>query len=79
MSVSQFPNATSAVMQQLIKLMEDLIPNPHPVIDDDTEVIISAYMCAAIEQIINMQQLPLYHTLDPAIMSQIKSLLDSCR
>lgn len=79
MSVSQFPNATPAVIIQMVKLVEDLVPNPHPVIDDDADLIVSAHMCAAVEQIINMQQLPLYHTLDPAILSQIRSLIDSCR
>lgn len=79
MSVSRFPNATSTAAEKLVELLEKLLPNPHQTIADDVEIIFSAHICEAVEIVINMQQLPLYHSVDPALLTQIKSLLNSCR
>lgn len=68
-----------AITEKLIKLVDQLVPLPHPKIESDLELIVSAYVCAAIEQIISMRQLASYHQLDPVILQQIKDELKSAR
>ena len=79
MSVSQFPNATWSKVEEVVDLFDQLIPNPDPVLEPDLELAVAAFMCAAAEHVINMQKLALYHTLDPTIVSKIKSTLASCK
>lgn len=79
MSVSQFPNATKTKAEDLFNLTEKLIPVLDPALEPDCDLIVSAYSCAMIEQVLHMQKLHMYHKLDPALMRQIKSILDSCR
>lgn len=79
MSVSQFPNADIQLVDQLTDLIDALVPAPDPAIEADIILIFAAYMYAAVEQIINMQSLPLHHTLDPQTMIDIRALLDSGR
>ncbi len=89
MSVSQFPNADVNQLDRLIDLLVALVPNPDPAVNADIELIFAAYMnadielifaaymYAAAEQIINMQMLPLYHTLDAQTLRDIRALIAS--
>lgn len=79
MSTSQFPNATFTVTDQIDDLLVQLIPTLNPAVEADVDLITAAYMCAMAERIINLRTLAQYHQLDPTIVAQIKTLLDSCR
>lgn len=79
MSTSQFPNATIFVADQIDDLLTKLIQIPDPAVEADLELVVAAYLCAMAEHIINMRKLAQYHQLDPTIVAQLKTLIDSCR
>lgn len=79
MSVSQFPNATVAEAEELFLLVGQLHKNIDPALLPDVELIISAYTCAMVEQLVTMQKLTLYPPLDPVLLRKIHDSLNSCR
>lgn len=79
MSVSQFPNATIKKAEDIMDLCDMLIAQLDPALEPDLDLIMAAGVCAICEATINHPKLSLYHKLDPAILAQIKSDLDSCR
>ncbi|KKU78379.1 MAG: hypothetical protein UY04_C0040G0010 [Parcubacteria group bacterium GW2011_GWA2_47_7] len=79
MSVSRFPNATTIKEDELETLVNKLLTPLDPALEADVYFMKAAYFCALVEQLLAMQKLPLYQKLDPVILSQIKSVLDSCR
>lgn len=81
MSVSQFPNVTEQKGDEVIDLIEQLIgtAKTHPIVENELAIIIAAHMCSAAETILTSQTLQQHCPYDPALVKQVKYLLDSCR
>ncbi len=76
MSVSQYPNATEKAVDEMMSLLDTIMPDPPPKkLEDDVMLAVFAYMCGAMEHII---RIPEVSKLDPKVLAQVKSILRSC-
>ena len=81
MSTSQFPNADEQKVLELGQLVDDLLVKCSDPAKAEELVffITNAYVCAAVESMLNSSELKALGPLDPATVQKIKDKLKTCK